>query len=124
MDSPVTPTAQTQLNEMVEEYKRLYSEYVGHLAVIYNNHHDFLARNYPLDCGQRVRVGLQKMINIEKAMIRLSYQIYKTNNLALKEIRKANRQGFTKLKYPRPGRPRKIRTENVDASGQNSGGST
>jgi DNA relaxase NicK len=124
MDSPVTPTAQTLLNELVAEYKSLYSEYVGYFPIVHNNHHDFLNRNYPLDAGQRVRVSLQKMVNIEKKLSRLSLQIYKTNNDMLKEIRKANRKGFTKLETVRRGRPRKIRPENVDLSGTNGGGTT
>jgi len=124
MDSQVTQTAQTLLDNMVAEYKALYSEYVSHLANVHNYHYDFLEKNYTLDTGRQVRVSLQKMMNYERRLIQLSLHIYRMNNQNLKEIRRANKKGFTKKVKAGPGRPKKIKTNNVDIPGSNSGGVT
>jgi hypothetical protein len=104
--------------EKYDRYKELYSRYIAHAVTVHNYHYVFL-RTLGKAPGVQVRRSLSEMINIEKELRKLSHEVYKENNINLKEKRIAEKKGFTKLGRAGPGRPKKnkeIKNDNINTT--------
>lgn len=74
------------LNEPLEEYKKLYSEYITHLAGVHYFHQNFI-NGATREGGHRVRENLRKMSVLQKRMIRLSIKAFQ-RGLEINRIKK------------------------------------
>ena len=102
--------------EKYNRYRELYSKYIEHAVTVHNYHYVFL-KTLGKEPGIQVRRALSEMINIEKELRILSRDIFKENNINLKEQRRAEKKGFTKIKRAGPGRPKKnkeIKNDNIN----------
>ena len=74
------------INEPLEEYKRLYSEYISHAVNLHNYHHAFISL-VGYEPGLKARQSLRRMIGIEQQLVRLSRRAYevKIKNLRLEK---------------------------------------
>ena len=107
MVSPHTPP----VNEELEEYKRLYSEFLGLVIDLHNYHTGFLAfkklRNNP---GGNLRRLIRKMRSVQNEMLRVSKLAEETQQL----ISPAPKGRPPGIKNPTPVK------KNVDVPGSNS----
>jgi len=110
-------------NKYMEEYKRLYSEYVKQLVIVHNYHNIFVKR-IGHESGKKVRVALTAMARLEREMKKACRQAYLENNILLKEQRKKTYTGFTLPEKRGPGGPSHSRRKNVDIPKSDSGGTS
>lgn len=93
--------------EKLDEYKRLYSEYIE-LAVTVHNYHNVFMHNVGIESGKAVRTSLSKMILIEKRLVQLSKAAHREKLENIKEERallKIKRANARERKMPK-GRPK------------------
>jgi len=93
------------LNEKIEKYKQLQSELITHYVNVHNYHSAFI-ENLAKRPGLQLRESLRKIMLLSQQLRLLCAEIYKENNLLLKEERKKVKTGFAKEKRAGPGRPR------------------
>ena len=110
-------------NKALQEYQKLYSEYVEQLVIVHNYHSQFL-KNLSFDSGVKLRVALTDMSRLQAKMKLACFSAFKEKNKLLKEQRKKTYGGFTKPENRGPGRQKKIKTTDVDIPKSDSGGTS
>lgn len=68
------------LNDEMDKYKALYSEYIGLVAELHNYQLVYIKR-IGFRSGREVRVCLQKLRNVEMRMIKATNSVYRENKL-------------------------------------------
>jgi hypothetical protein len=104
MDSQVTATVQTTLNEPLERYKQLYSEYLSTIIEIHNYHTQFLKfeKRRTRD-GLKLRNVIKKMRDIQMDLWRACNEADQSHWVLNPPVRGARRKDITK----RPRRKKK-----------------
>jgi hypothetical protein len=91
--------------EKYDRYKELYSKYIDHAVIVHNYHYAFL-RTLGKESGVNVRRSLTTMVVLEKELRRLSLEVFKENQVNIKEGRRRKREELIKIKKAGPGRGR------------------
>jgi hypothetical protein len=120
MDSQVTATVQTTLNEPLERYKQLYSEYLSMIIEIHNYHTQFLKfQKVRARDGLKLRNVIKKMRDLQMDLWRACNEAEQSHWILNPPVRGARRKDITK----RPRRKKK-KINDMAVSKSNSGGTT
>jgi hypothetical protein len=109
-------------NKSMQEYQKLYSEYVEQLVIVHNYHSQFV-KNLSFDSGQKLRVALAAMSRLQTKMKVACLSAFREKNKSLKEQRKKTYGGFTLPEKRGPGNRKNIKTD-VDIPKSDSGGTS